>query len=277
MTAVPMLIWLCEWRVLLPAMFGGARRMEARVEHCSARALTGPDGLRHNRQHTCDRCRSCTARWMSPPTCAHAWHLTQLRRNVVHDVVWTARIAAYARRHVIESQEMTRLPRNVVIGAGGVAAHPDRADQHMVRVVKRQSPTEHIYTADPGATHEIVGLSVITGVPTIGGIGIDWITSLQAVETATRLHGRVEVGSGKRQARQTKGVGGVSLLGRNHTAARPLIPSIIAGESHCAHDAIAVHHRSPHIQTKTPICRGLCSLELLLQLMPGRQILARTS
>src|SRR5690554_7388539 len=52
--------------------------------------------------------------------------------------------SADAARNVIELQLVTRTPCDVVIGARSVAAHADRTDEFLARVVQRESAAEDV-------------------------------------------------------------------------------------------------------------------------------------
>src|SRR5437588_2468439 len=64
-----------------------------------------------------DSGRLLAAHWMAPALRAYPLLLPRLRGDVVHDVVASLGISAHAGWHVVEQQDMPRLPTDVVIGA----------------------------------------------------------------------------------------------------------------------------------------------------------------
>ena len=71
-----------------------------------------------------------------------------LEVNVVHDIiiVWFARndYRVDTTGHVVEFKHMTRLPRNVVIGARVVAGNPKTADDPTVGSVERKATAKEL-------------------------------------------------------------------------------------------------------------------------------------
>src|ERR1700733_683843 len=90
--------------------------------------------------HRWEACRDRRCRWaayrMTPATLADAGHLPGLRHDVVDDVVRTFRVAADAPGHIVEREIVARPPGDVVIGARGVAAHANAADERSAGVVE---------------------------------------------------------------------------------------------------------------------------------------------
>ena len=79
------------------------------------------------------------------------------------------------------------------------------------------------------------------------------VAVLQAEEAASRLDRGKEVGRRKGKTWQTKGIGGVGLLGGDDPTTGPLVPSIPAGKGDRTYDSIPIHDRSPHIKVETTI------------------------
>src|SRR5689334_13379921 len=72
---------------------------------------------------------------MSEARAARSGHANVVDDRILH--VWTD-----AGRHVVERERVPHAPGHVVIGAGRVAAHPERADD-TVLVVEREAAAEH--------------------------------------------------------------------------------------------------------------------------------------
>ena len=71
--------------------------------------------------------------------------------DVVHDVI-VVRFPGNdywidATGHVVEFEQVTRLPRNVVIGARVIARNPEAADDPAVSCAERNSTAKDVYTA----------------------------------------------------------------------------------------------------------------------------------
>src|SRR5438477_5649392 len=129
---------------------------------------------------------------MTPSAPTDAVLLERVRFDVVHDGVRAARITTdstrFSDREVVETEVVARPPRDVVIGARGIAADADGTDEHAVGVIERQTSSKYIHTADSEIDHRVVGRAVVARVPAVGGIGVDRIAMLKTKEAPTRLH-----------------------------------------------------------------------------------------
>ena len=74
--------------------------------------------------------------------------------NVVHDViiVWFAGndYRVDTTRHVVEFEQMARLPRNVVVGARVIAGNPKTADDPTVDSIERKATAKDVYRRGGG-------------------------------------------------------------------------------------------------------------------------------
>src|SRR5205823_9526887 len=99
---------------------------------CSIRG-SGPPPSPHGRQIPRDRRGGGAARRMTPSALADAVLLERVRFDVVHDGVRAARITTdstrFSDREVVETEVVARPPRDVVIGARGIAADADGTDE----------------------------------------------------------------------------------------------------------------------------------------------------
>jgi len=109
----------------------------------------------------------------------------------------------------------------------------------------------------------------VFGIPAVSDRDVDRVAGLETEERTSRLHGAVEVGSGKRELRQAEGVCGIGLLRGNYAASWPLTATIGSGECYSADDAVAVDDGAPHIQVEAAIGRasrrGECSTKLTVR------------
>src|SRR5207247_6299866 len=94
----------------------------------------------HRRQRV--RADGVDAGGMTKPSSANAGSTGRVRRDVKHDIVWTRRVAAHTGRDVIQFEIIADAPTDVVVGARGVAAHPDGPDYAAGTLVQRESSTE---------------------------------------------------------------------------------------------------------------------------------------
>src|SRR5438105_13364818 len=115
----------------------------------------------------------------------------------------------------------------------------------MILVVKRQTSTEHIDTADSASDHRVVCLAILCGVAAVSAVLRNGVAQLQTEEAAARLSGCVKVGRGKGQRRQTERICGVGLLCGNDAASRPLLTPVRASEGDETHDAVTIDDRAP--------------------------------
>src|SRR5690606_29968644 len=70
------------------------------------------------------------------------------------DIVIAGR--ADAGRYEVELERVAELPGDDVVGAGGVPAHADGADQRAVLVIQAQPAAENVHAADRLADHRVV-------------------------------------------------------------------------------------------------------------------------
>ena len=156
--------------------------------HPLERRLPGQPPSRPRWRQTCgSRGGGRAAGGMSPTAGTHSLLLAGLWGDVVHNVVGSGRVATDAGGHMIQEQTMPRPPRDVVIGARAVAAHPDRAYQHAGTVVcgiESQTPAEDIDTPYAMPLHRIGARTEIRGRSLIGDLCVDGIAVLQAVQAA---------------------------------------------------------------------------------------------
>ena len=136
------------------------------------------------------RARGVEAGWVTETSRADSGATVRIRRDIEDDIVgtrWVARHAAYA-GEVIESQVVANPPRDVVIGAGSIAADTHGTDDPLTRSVQSQTASENIYPANLVPDHRVLRGTDVRRVAAIGVFGIDWVAVLQAEEAATRLH-----------------------------------------------------------------------------------------
>ena len=127
--------------------------------------------------------------------------------DVEDDVVGTRRIAGHSPdtrqgtrgRHVVEAQSVAHAPGDIVVGAGGIAAHADAANDNVARGVEGESSAEHVNAANPLANHRVGSGTVICRSP-VSDAGINGIAVLQSIQVAAGLHRRIQIGGGKSQA-----------------------------------------------------------------------------
>src|SRR5262245_27682818 len=65
------------------------------------------------------------------------------------------------RRQVIETQKMPYAPGDIVVGAGGIAAHAKPSHNDRSLGIQGESASEDIDSADTSADHGIVGRTVV--------------------------------------------------------------------------------------------------------------------
>src|SRR5258708_6562893 len=82
-----------------------------------------------------------------------------IQSDVVNDVVIMGRTAAAG--HLVEVQGMANLPRHDMVGAGGIAAHPEAAQKRSVFIVQSQPATKDIDAANFFADHWVVLLAIM--------------------------------------------------------------------------------------------------------------------
>src|SRR5258708_10358784 len=101
------------------------------------------------------RCISRTF-WMSKTASALA------ARNIVDDIVVFSR--THASRHVVQFEEGTGLPRDVVVSARRIAAHAQSAEQLAAFAVQGQPAAKNVQAAVLLTYHRPVTLAVLSSV-----------------------------------------------------------------------------------------------------------------
>ena len=101
---------------------------------------------------------------------------------------------------MIESEETSHAPRDVVVRAGSVATYAHSADELMALRIETQTAAKDVYATDFVSNHRVSGGAVARRRSGVGDAGIDWIAVLQSIKAAARLYGRIEVCRGQRQA-----------------------------------------------------------------------------
>jgi len=112
--------------------------------------------------------------------------------NVVHDVI-IVRFAGNDYRvdttgHVIEFEQMTRLPRNVVIGARIIAGNPKTANDPTVGSVKRKATAKDVNTAGAAADQKVTGGAILFGITAVHRFRVDGIRVLEPKQRPAGLH-----------------------------------------------------------------------------------------
>src|SRR5262245_4536900 len=126
-------------------------------------------------------------------------------RDVVNDVVRSTG-RSNATRNIVQIQERARLPCNVVVGAGRIAADANAPEERPGRTpcsrrscVKRQTAAEYVHAANLSAFHRIQRSTVVGRISCIRYSGTDGITLLQPEKRTARLHRRIQVGRRERE------------------------------------------------------------------------------
>ena len=167
-----------------------------------------------------------------------------------------------------------------MIGAGGIAAHTQAAQEISLAVIEAQTPSGDVDAPHPASDHRVLRLSMVFGIAAIGDPGIDRLAELEPVETASRLHGGIEIGRRKRQARQrasgslgkAESIGGSGFLSRDHPASRPLAAPVFAGECDYANHAVPVDDGGPQVVAQSTVSGRI--LDDLLE-DPGQPLVIR--
>src|SRR3546814_1392982 len=73
-----------------------------------------------------------------------------------------------ASRHVVQRERVAGLPRDVVVGARGIAADAERAHPRSLRVVQRKAAAEHVHATDPRAHQRILRRAEVRGSAGVG-------------------------------------------------------------------------------------------------------------
>ena len=79
---------------------------------------------------------------MAPSAGADANHDSRGRDDVVDDVVGPGRVGAHATGDEVEVEVVARAPGDVVVGAGGIAADADTADDLVLCVIEAEATAE---------------------------------------------------------------------------------------------------------------------------------------
>src|SRR5712672_2926999 len=86
-----------------------------------------------------------------------------IRSDVENDVVRTRGITGYSANccqrvgggEVVEAQEISNAPGDVVVCAGSIATQTDTSDELMTPCVKAQAATKDVYAADFVSDHRV--------------------------------------------------------------------------------------------------------------------------
>src|SRR5271166_5434345 len=191
---------------------------------------------------------------------------------------------------VVETEIVANMPGNKVVGTGGIAADPNRADLFAACCVEGKPAPKHIHAAYPLTDQWVVWRAVLLRVSLIGDFRIDRVAMLQTVKAAAGLHRRIEIGGREREAgrkqtglgcrpvTETEIVGDISLLRRDRAAAEPLASVIAAGKGDSADCSVIGDNRAPHVKAESVIARGANrGCQGGLQTAPTRQTGARAA
>src|SRR5581483_2997898 len=95
----------------------------------------------------------------------------------------------------VEAEPVTDFPSHDVIGARGIAADSQCADEFALVAVKRQPAAEHDYSADRLAHHGVVLLTEVLWVPAERNL---WVGRRHdAIQRLSRLRGGIHVAGGE--------------------------------------------------------------------------------
>ena len=112
--------------------------------------------------------------------------------NVVHDIiiVWFAGndYRVDTTRHVVEFEQMARLPRNVVIGARVIAGNPKTADDPAVGSIERNATAKDIDTAGAAADQKVAGGAILPGITAVHRFRVHGIRVLEPKQRPAGLH-----------------------------------------------------------------------------------------
>mmetsp|Transcript_686 Transcript_686/g.1819 ORF Transcript_686/g.1819 Transcript_686/m.1819 type:complete len:263 (+) Transcript_686:1664-2452(+) len=193
--------------------------------------------------------------------------------GAMHQVVHHS-TRAKAGRHVVQAQLVPQAPGHDVVGARGVAADAQPAQQRAGLVVQGQAATKHVDAAHALAGQRVLGASTPAGGGSlVCGHCIHGVGLLQAEQRATRLGQAVQVGSGDGEAGQGERVAGVGLLRRDDARAGPLLAEALATVNDHLDQASAVHDGCPHLERESSI---LC-IQHLVQCVPQLRISGKLS
>src|SRR6267143_6154280 len=123
---------------------------------------------------------------MAKPGFANAGAAARVCDDVENDVVRTrgiARNSANSRQRVgggqvIETQEISHAPGDVVVRAGGVATYAHSAGDLMAARVETQAAAKDVYATDFVSNHRVRSSAVARGGSRVGHAGIDGIAVL---------------------------------------------------------------------------------------------------
>src|SRR5215213_494907 len=98
---------------------------------------------------------------------ADAGTAVRIRRDVEHDVVGTRDIARHAADtgEMVQAEQVPHAPRDVVVGARGVATDADAPDENLALGVEAETPAEHVDAANGCTTHRVLCRSLQVGWP----------------------------------------------------------------------------------------------------------------
>ena len=96
---------------------------------------------------------------------------------------------------VIQTQQVSDAPSDVVVSARSIATYTDSADDQMPRCVETKAAAEDVYAPNFVSDHGVRSSAVARGRSRVGDARIDGIAVLQAVKATAGLHSGIEVGS----------------------------------------------------------------------------------
>src|SRR6185437_12920855 len=112
--------------------------------------------------------------------------------DVVHDViiVWFAGndYRVDTTRHVVEFEYMTRLPRNVVIGARVIAGNPKTADDITVGSIERKATAKDVDAARAAADQIVARGAILFRITAVHCFRVDGIRVLESKQRPAGLH-----------------------------------------------------------------------------------------
>ena len=134
---------------------------------------------------------------MTKTACAITGAAVRIWGDVENDVVRTRGIARDSANRgqraggceVVETQEISDAPRDVVVCAGSIATQTNSADELMTFCVETQAATKNVYATDFVPDHRVGRSAIARRGSRVSGVGSDGIAVLQSVEAAAGLHG----------------------------------------------------------------------------------------
>src|SRR5437016_11425051 len=135
---------------------------------------------------------------MAKPGFANAGAAIRVCDDVENDVVRArgiARNSANSRQRVgggqmIETEEISHSPGDVVVRAGGVAAYAHSADDLMALSVETQAATKDVHAADLISDHRIRRSAVARRRSRVGYARVDRIAVLYSIKATAGFDGR---------------------------------------------------------------------------------------